>query len=52
MLLDDLAGKLPKGEYTFRFTILNGEVKVISVNTNGQELSDKGKAEMPSRRDP
>lgn len=44
----DLAGKLSRGEYRFRFTVTNGEVKVLSVSIDGERL-DVGKVDVGER---
>lgn len=45
-LPEELAGRLPQGEISFRFAVLNGEVTVLSVSREGKELDLR-----PSDRD-
>lgn len=46
----NLAGKLPKGEYQFQFTVRNGEVKVLSVSIDGKGF-DVENLDMEDRSD-
>lgn len=43
-----LTGKLPNGEYRFQFTVTNGDVKVLSVSSEGKGF-DVGNLDMADR---